>query len=214
VLATGLRPAIPSSNRGHQPGRVPSARPERDRLLRVNRLIWYHRLVFDSVADAAIRSTYLPWVESITLIKTGQREELELALNSRYEVLWTALKQSLEKPGVRLKSQYSRRLYRWAKQYARVGYKRVSLARLRSSRGSRMPRSSLWCRHASARTEPRPTPFASPCHLCLALPPLPRPATFASPYHLCLALPPLPRPTTFASAYQSGLVCHKFGFWV
>ena len=135
MLATGLRPAIPSSNRGHQPGRVPSARPERDLLLRGNRLIWYHRLVFDSVADAAIRSTYLPWVESITLIKTGQREELELALNSRYEVLWTALKQSLEKPGVRLKSQYSSRLYRWAKQYARVGYKRVSLATFRKILG-------------------------------------------------------------------------------
>jgi hypothetical protein len=148
----------------------------------------------------------LPWVESITLIKTGQREELELALNSRYEVLSTALKQSLEKPGVRLKSQYSSRLYRWAKQYARVGYKRVSLATFRKilgledvrdksrSRKKHCKNSSEapfepweqdavqlpWCRHATARTEPRPTPFASPYHLCLALPPLPRPANLAS----------------------------------
>ena len=38
------------------------------------------------------------------------------------------LKQRFDEPGVRLKSQYSARLYQWAKQYVAVGYKRVSLA--------------------------------------------------------------------------------------
>jgi plasmid replication initiation protein len=45
------------------------------------------------------------------------------------------LKQRLDEPGVRLKSQYSSRLYQWAKQYVAVGYKRVSLATLRKILG-------------------------------------------------------------------------------
>jgi hypothetical protein len=45
------------------------------------------------------------------------------------------LKQRLEEPGVRLKSQYSSRLYQWAKPYVVVGYKRVSLATLRKILG-------------------------------------------------------------------------------
>ena len=74
-----------------------------------------------------LRSTYLPWIESITHIKAGEEEELELRLNSNYESVWRMLKQRLDEPGVRLKSQYSARLYQWAKQYVTVGYKRVSL---------------------------------------------------------------------------------------
>jgi plasmid replication initiation protein len=41
------------------------------------------------------------------------------------------LKERLDEPAVRLKSQYSTRLYLWAKQYSVVGFKRVSLATLR-----------------------------------------------------------------------------------
>jgi hypothetical protein len=45
------------------------------------------------------------------------------------------LKERLDEPSVRLKSQYSSRLYQWAKQYVAVGYKRVSLATLRKILG-------------------------------------------------------------------------------
>ena len=45
------------------------------------------------------------------------------------------LKQRLDEPGVRLKSQYSSRLYQWAKPYVVVGYKRVTLATLRKVLG-------------------------------------------------------------------------------
>ena len=95
-------------------------------------MIRYHRLTFDSIADGTLRSTYLPWIESITHVKAGEEEELEVRLNSNYEKVWRMLKQRLEEPGVRLKSQYSSRLYEWAKQYLAVGYKRVSLATLRN----------------------------------------------------------------------------------
>jgi plasmid replication initiation protein len=100
-------------------------------LLPVYKLIRYHRLTFTSITDRALRWTYLPWIESITHVKAGEEKELELRLNSNYEKVWRLLKQRLDEPGVRLKSQYSSRLYQWAKQYVVVGYKRVSLATLR-----------------------------------------------------------------------------------
>jgi hypothetical protein len=57
----------------------------RDFLLPVYKLIRYHRLTFDTIADGALRSTYLPWIESITHVMAGEEEELELRLNSNYE---------------------------------------------------------------------------------------------------------------------------------
>jgi hypothetical protein len=107
----------------------------RNFLLPIYKLIRYHRLTFDSIADGALRSTYLPWIESITHVKAGEKEELELRLNTNYEKVWRMLKQRLEEPSVRLKSQYSSRLYQWAKPYMAVGYKRVSLATLRKNFG-------------------------------------------------------------------------------
>jgi hypothetical protein len=47
----------------------------------IYKLIRYHRLIFDSVAAGVFRSTYLPWIDSITHIKAGE-EEIELRLNS------------------------------------------------------------------------------------------------------------------------------------
>ena len=87
-------------------------------LVPVYRLIRYHRLNFDTVVDGAIRSTYMPWIESITTIKSGEQEELELRLNGSYEKIWRTLKESLGN-SVRLKSQYSSRLYHWAKHASR-----------------------------------------------------------------------------------------------
>jgi hypothetical protein len=79
------------------------------------KLIRYHRLIFDSVADGVFRSTYLPWIDSITQLKAGEKEEIELRLNGNYENVWRVLKERLDEPAVRLKSQYSTRLYLWAK---------------------------------------------------------------------------------------------------
>jgi hypothetical protein len=101
----------------------------------IYRLIRYHRLNFDTIVEGAVRSTYMPWVESITTIKSGKREELELRLNGKYEKIWRILIESLSNAGVRLKSQYSSRLYQWAKQHVEVEFRRVSLAKLRKILG-------------------------------------------------------------------------------
>ena len=109
---------------------------ERGRFLSpIYKLIRYHRLIFDSVADGVFRSTYLPWIDSITHVRAGAKEEIELRLNSTYENVWRVLKERLDEPAVRLKSQYSTRLYLWAKQYLVVGQKRVSVATLRKILG-------------------------------------------------------------------------------
>jgi plasmid replication initiation protein len=109
---------------------------ERARFLSpIYRLIRYHRLIFDSVADGVFSSTYLPWIDSIAHIKAGEKEEIELRLNSNYDNVWRVLKERLDEPAVRLKSQYSTRLYLWAKQYLVVGQKRVSVGTLRKILG-------------------------------------------------------------------------------
>ena|SRR5260370_11989480 len=46
-------------------------RDRRDFLSPVYKLIRYHRLTFESIADGALRWTYLPWIESITHVKAG-----------------------------------------------------------------------------------------------------------------------------------------------
>jgi hypothetical protein len=104
-------------------------------LLPIYRLIRYHRLIFDSIVDGAIRTTYVPWLESITTIRRGKHEELELRLNGNYEKIWRTLKESLGNSRVRLKSQYSSRLYQWARQNVKVGFRRVSITNLRKILG-------------------------------------------------------------------------------
>jgi len=114
----------------------PKSIKERLRFLSpIYRLIRYHRLIFDSVADGVFRSTYLPWIESITHVRSGEKEEIELRLNSNYDNVRRVLKERLDEPAVRLKSQYSTRLYLWAKQYLVVGQKRVSVGTLRKILG-------------------------------------------------------------------------------
>jgi hypothetical protein len=103
---------------------APRSINERRRFLSpIYKLIRYHRLIFDSVANGVFRSTYLPWIDSITHVRAGEKEEIALRLNSNYENVWRVLKKRLDEPAVRLKSHYSTRLYPWAKQYLVVGYK-------------------------------------------------------------------------------------------
>ena len=104
-----------------------------------NRKTLYHQILQwkmqPDCADGVFRSTYLPWIDSITHVRAAEKEEIELSLNSNYENVWRLRKERPEEPAVRLKSQYSSRLYRWAKQYIVVGQKRVSVGTLRKILG-------------------------------------------------------------------------------
>ena len=78
----------------------------------------------------------LPALDRINHARRGQgKGGNRTTPNSNYENVWRVLKERLDEPAVRLKSQYSTRLYLWAKQYTVVGYKRVSLATLRKVLG-------------------------------------------------------------------------------
>jgi hypothetical protein len=48
--------------------------------------------------------TYLPWIDSITHVKAGAKEEIELRLNTDYENVRRVLEERLDKPAVRLKA--------------------------------------------------------------------------------------------------------------
>ena len=83
----------------------PKSINERRRFLSpIYKLIRYHRLIFDSVSDGVFRSTYQPWIDSITFVKAGEKEEIELRLNSNYENVWRVLKERLDEPSIRLSS--------------------------------------------------------------------------------------------------------------
>jgi plasmid replication initiation protein len=109
--------------------------PKRSNLKTAYKLIRYHRLTFETATSGAVHSTYLPWIASITHIKMGGTEEIEITLNGSYRWVWSFLKRHLKESTVRLKSQYSIRLYQWARQYLSVGHKRVSLSTLRKILG-------------------------------------------------------------------------------
>ena len=46
------------------------------------------------------RSTYLPWIDSITRLKAGEKEEIELRLNGNYENVWRVSGSSLSLAGI------------------------------------------------------------------------------------------------------------------
>jgi hypothetical protein len=62
---------------------------------------------------------------------TPRAQLVHIRAIGNYENVWRVLKERLDEPAARLKSQYSTRLYLWAKQYLVVGHKRVSVATLR-----------------------------------------------------------------------------------
>ena len=45
----------------------------------IYKLIRYQRLIFDSIADGAFRSTYLPWIDAITHLRAGKRRKSQYA---------------------------------------------------------------------------------------------------------------------------------------
>ena len=104
------------------------------------RLAANYRLVIEEIQGAQIITSYTRWVDAVQ-VRGSDNPEVYLTFSPRFEHLWLELKKLLpkylsERPSkLRLRSQYSLRLYNWAKKYATVGSKRVSLDRLRKVLG-------------------------------------------------------------------------------
>jgi hypothetical protein len=104
------------------------------------RLAANYRLVIEEIKDSQVITSYTRWVEAVQ-VRGTENLEVYLTFSPRFDHIWLELKKLLprylsERPAkLRLRSQYSLRLYNWAKKYATVGSKRVSLDRLRKVLG-------------------------------------------------------------------------------
>lgn len=102
------------------------------------RLATSYRLVIEEIKGSEAITSYTRWVDAV---QVRGAEDIYLTFSPRFEHVWLELKKHLpkylsDKPTrVRLRSQYSLRLYNWAKKYVTVGSKRISLERLRKVLG-------------------------------------------------------------------------------
>jgi plasmid replication initiation protein len=100
------------------------------------RLMTAYRLVIQEVTGAEVVTSYTRWLECVQ-VKEGAEPEVYVAFSPRFERIWLESKKRLldymeQKPAnAALRSQYSLRLYSWAKKYVEDGAKTISLEELR-----------------------------------------------------------------------------------
>ncbi|MBV9672876.1 MAG: replication initiation protein [Verrucomicrobia bacterium] len=94
------------------------------------------RLTVEEFRTSAVMITYTTWLDTVQVLGT-EKPAVYVKFSSHIEPILLALKKYLFKefqnghPYFRLRSQYSVRLYNWARPYAKLGSKRVSVNRLR-----------------------------------------------------------------------------------
>ena len=104
------------------------------------RLATNYRLVIEEIKGSEVITSYTRWVDAVQ-VRGAEYQEIYLTFSPRFEHVWLELKKLLPKylseqpTRVPLRSQYSLRLYNWAKKYVTVGSKRISLERLRKVLG-------------------------------------------------------------------------------
>jgi plasmid replication initiation protein len=104
------------------------------------RLMKLYRLAIDEIQDGQAVTRYTRWIDAVE-VRGAQEQEVYLSFSPRFEHIWLESKRRLleyvaHKPAnIGLRSQYALRLYDWAKKYASVGTKRISLEQLRKVLG-------------------------------------------------------------------------------
>ena len=101
------------------------------------RLMTAYRIVIQEVTGADVVTNYTRWLEFVQ-VKEGPEPEVYVAFSPRFERIWLESRKHLpeymeEKPPAnsRLRSQYSLRLYSWAKKYVEEGSQTIALEELR-----------------------------------------------------------------------------------
>ena len=95
-----------------------------------------YRLRIDEIKVGAVITSYTRWLEAV-IVKGTENQEVYVTFSPLFEHTWLESKKRLperaakEPANIGLRSQYSIRLYAWAKKYASVGKKRISLEELR-----------------------------------------------------------------------------------
>jgi plasmid replication initiation protein len=111
-----------------------------NRLKPALRLMTNYRLMIEEIQDAEVITSYTRWVEAVQ-VRGAENQEVYLTFSPRFERILLESKKRFpeyiaEKPAnIGLRSQYSLRLYSWAKKYVTDGTKRISLEQLRKVLG-------------------------------------------------------------------------------
>jgi hypothetical protein len=99
-----------------------------------------YRLRIDEVKEGAVLTSYTRWLEAV-IVKGTENQEVYVTFSPLFERIWLESKKGLpeyvakEPANIGLRSQYSIRLYAWAKKHVSVGSKRISLEDLRKLLG-------------------------------------------------------------------------------
>ncbi len=97
----------------------------------------FYRLRIDEIKEDAMVTSFTRWLECVQVIGT----EIYVTFSPRFERIWLESKRHLpehvakEPANIGLRSQYSIRLYAWAKKFVANGTKRISLEELRKVLG-------------------------------------------------------------------------------
>src|ERR1700731_2264630 len=100
------------------------------------RLMTAYRIVIQEVTGADVVTNYTRWLEFVQ-VKEGPEPEVYVTFSPRFERIWLESRKHLpeymeQKPAnTGLRSQYSLRLYGWAKKYVEDGARTISLEELR-----------------------------------------------------------------------------------
>ena len=137
MLSRLARAVLDTALRKYRPGRsdlIPVG--EISQLKPALQLMTTYRLTLQEVTDAEVVTSYTRWLECVQ-VKEGPEPEVYVAFSPRFERIWLESRKRLpeymeKKPAnAALRSQYSLRLYSWAKKYVEDGAKTISLEELR-----------------------------------------------------------------------------------
>jgi plasmid replication initiation protein len=137
MLSRSARAVLDTALRKYRPGRtdvIPVGGIAQ--LKPALRLMTAYRLVIQDINGAEVVTSYTRWLECVQ-VKEGPEQEVYVAFSPRFERIWLESKKRLpeymeKKPAdAALRSQYSLRLYSWAKKYVGDGTKTISLEELR-----------------------------------------------------------------------------------
>jgi plasmid replication initiation protein len=137
MLSRSARAVLDTALQKYRPGRSePILVGGIAQLKHALRLMTAYRLMIQEVNNPEVLTSYARWLECVQ-VKEGPEPEVYVAFSTRFERIWLESRKRLpeymeQKPAnTGLRSQYSLRLYSWARKYVEEGSQTISLEELR-----------------------------------------------------------------------------------
>jgi hypothetical protein len=141
LLGAKERDVLNQALEKYLPGRSESILIGGEKLLKpALKLMSFYRLRIDGIKDDAVITSHTRWLESVE-VRGTEDQEVYVTFSLNFERIWLESKKHLpahvakEPANIGLRSQYSIRLYAWAKKNGTVGKRRISLEELRKVLG-------------------------------------------------------------------------------